>query len=35
LDVEEAAAIEQAYPDWDQSKIAFGWEGLSFPAAQQ
>jgi hypothetical protein len=35
LDVEEAAAIEQAYPDWDQSKIAFGWEGLSFPAAQR
>ncbi|KAJ7308737.1 hypothetical protein DFH08DRAFT_823765 [Mycena albidolilacea] len=35
LDVEEVATIEQAYPGWDQSKIAFGWEGLSFPAARR
>ncbi|KAJ7336972.1 hypothetical protein DFH08DRAFT_964928 [Mycena albidolilacea] len=35
LDVEEVATIERAYPGWDQSKIAFGWEGLSFPAARR
>ncbi|KAJ7788892.1 hypothetical protein B0H14DRAFT_3503639 [Mycena olivaceomarginata] len=34
LDVEEVATIERAYPGWDQSKIVFGWEGLSFPAAR-
>ncbi|KAJ7343939.1 hypothetical protein DFH08DRAFT_1009139 [Mycena albidolilacea] len=35
LDVEQATVMEQAHPGWDQSWIAFGWEGLSFLAAQR
>ncbi|KAJ7794334.1 hypothetical protein B0H14DRAFT_3497086 [Mycena olivaceomarginata] len=33
--VEEAAAIERDFPGWDKSKVAYGWQGLSFPAVQR
>ncbi|KAJ7884170.1 hypothetical protein B0H14DRAFT_3432584 [Mycena olivaceomarginata] len=35
LDVEQVAAIERLHPGWDRSKVAFGWDGLKFPAAQR
>ncbi|KAJ7769740.1 hypothetical protein B0H14DRAFT_2632705 [Mycena olivaceomarginata] len=31
----EAAAIERAHHNWDQSSVAYSWDGLSFPWANR
>jgi hypothetical protein len=33
--VGEEASLREQYPDWDdQSRVAYDWEGLVFPAAR-